>query len=166
MDIWTFQLFVTVNRELEKPWKLMSHYNSLRLSGFSVSRMLKLVAGICSHSDHWWGPTLILGDEIWLTVCGPVHPRGVGWEWSQSSVKKLALCMGHGGIVILKQGKRQTHKVRRTLQSKISLFAAALRFFFIGSKSPKPGKTTTDQTILKYLWRPHNFGQTLNTIST
>lgn len=73
--------------------------------------------------------------------------------------------MGHGAIVILKQGKHK-HKVRRTLQSKISLFAKALRFFFIGSKSLKPGKTTTEQTILKYLWHPYAFGKTLNTIST
>lgn len=29
------------------------------------------------------GPTLMLGDRVWLAVDVPGHPKGVGWGWGQ-----------------------------------------------------------------------------------
>ncbi len=37
--------------------------------------------------EHKWGPTLMLGDKVWLTSGVPVHPTGVGWGWRQGSVQ-------------------------------------------------------------------------------
>lgn len=66
--------------------------------------------------EHQWGPTLSLGDHIWLSVAVPVHPKGVGSGCrGQGSVqagqvlphqtgKPFWTCLcAQGGIVLLKQ---------------------------------------------------------------
>lgn len=44
---------------------------------------------VCGHLNivHQWGPALMLGDRVWLTVSVPVPPKGVGWVWGQGSVQ-------------------------------------------------------------------------------
>lgn len=43
--------------------------------------------GPIQPQEHQWGPSLMLGDKVVLTVGIPVHPKGVGWSWGQGSVQ-------------------------------------------------------------------------------
>lgn len=43
-------------------------------------------AGILSHSDTRVRPNTDAGDDVWLTVGVPVHPKCTGWGESQGSV--------------------------------------------------------------------------------
>ncbi len=46
-------------------------------------------AGICSssHIRASVRSNTDVGDQVWFTVCIPVHPKGVGWGWGQGSVQ-------------------------------------------------------------------------------
>lgn len=39
----------------------------------------------------WWGRTLVLGDEVWLTVASLVNCKGLRWGWGQDSGKTFSL---------------------------------------------------------------------------
>lgn len=102
-----------------------------------------LVSGCSSDvgtwlQEPWWSPTLMLGDTAWLTVIVPVHPKGVGWGWSQDMCrpdhnknKGRHLGWNRKGFSL-----NCFCKVWSTLFSKILLYAVALRFPFIGTKGP------------------------------
>ncbi len=45
------------------------------------TQTLQHAAGICSHSATVASPNTDVGDQVWLTVGVPVHPKDVRWGW-------------------------------------------------------------------------------------
>lgn len=110
---------------------------------------------------HQWGPTLSLGDHIWLSVGVPVLPKGVGSGcWGQGSVhagqvlpnqsgKTFWACLcAQGGIVLLKQEmafrKLLPHflsmEAGKTAADHYSSSAKLLLTFWPHFKTPHPQK--------------------------
>lgn len=78
MDSWTMNMIVT-------PWALPCCYNSLHSSGFRLSTRCWTCCRDSLPFRHKRASGMLV-DQVWLIVCVPVHPKGVGWAWSQRFV--------------------------------------------------------------------------------
>lgn len=71
--------------------------NLFHSSGFRFfTRCWNLLRGFApvQSQQHQWGPTLTLGDKVWLAVCAPVHSKAVGWGLRSGPVKLFHTKLG------------------------------------------------------------------------
>lgn len=130
-------------------WQLDSVYSS----GFRLStRFWNLTAGIfftTQPQEHQRGPARMLVDKSWFSVCIPAHPKGVGCGWVRALCRLVKLFHTKLGKTFLYGNDfvscwNSFLKVGRTLLSSVSLHSG-LRFPFIGTKVPNPGKAGSGQ---------------------
>lgn len=140
--------------------------STLLVSGFpqAVGAWLQRFTPI-QPQGHWWSPTLMLGDQIWLTAGVPAHSKGVGGGSSQSQVlpnrenhffTELVLCRGTLSCWDRKgPSPNWWHKVGRKLLSKILLYT--LRFLLIGTNRRRPNHEDSSSPKLHKMWSgcPH-----------